>query len=183
MTTSHRPRRPAGRDLDPPATAQRPPRATPAARLRRVAHRPLRAAALLRHHPADAALRADRHQLQVRQRDRRHRPVEPARRTGRSRPGPRRGTALGPSFLRTFELAIPVALISSFIGAANGFVLSRWRFPGADVVFTLILFGMFIPYQAVMIPLGEVVNDARHRPGHPDADPRARASTASRSAR
>jgi glucose/mannose transport system permease protein len=66
-------------------------------------------------------------------------------------------TALGPSFLRTFQLAIPVALISSFIGAANGFVLSRWRFPGADVVFTLILFGMFIPYQAVMIPLREVV--------------------------
>jgi glucose/mannose transport system permease protein len=65
--------------------------------------------------------------------------------------------ALGPSFLRTFELAIPVALISSLIGAANGFVLSRWRFPGADVVFTLILFGMFIPYQAVMIPLGQVV--------------------------
>jgi glucose/mannose transport system permease protein len=66
-------------------------------------------------------------------------------------------TALGPSFLRTFELAIPVALISSLIGAANGFVLSRWRFPGADVIFTLILFGMFIPYQAVMIPLGQVV--------------------------
>jgi glucose/mannose transport system permease protein len=67
---------------------------------------------------------------------------------------------LDDSFLRTFELAIPVALISSFIGAANGFVLSRWRFPGADVVFTLILFGMFIPYQAVMIPLGEVLNAA-----------------------
>nr|WP_155368157.1 carbohydrate ABC transporter permease [Catellatospora vulcania] len=66
-------------------------------------------------------------------------------------------TALGPSFLRTFQLAVPVALISSIIGAANGFVLSRWRFPGADVVFTLILFGMFIPYQAVMIPLREVV--------------------------
>jgi glucose/mannose transport system permease protein len=65
---------------------------------------------------------------------------------------------LGDSFLRTFQLAIPVALISSFIGAANGFVLSRWRFPGADVVFTLILFGMFIPYQAVMIPLGEIIN-------------------------
>jgi glucose/mannose transport system permease protein len=65
--------------------------------------------------------------------------------------------ALGPSFVRTFELAIPVAIISSLIGAANGFVLSRWRFPGADVVFTLILFGMFIPYQAVMIPLGQVV--------------------------
>jgi glucose/mannose transport system permease protein len=66
-------------------------------------------------------------------------------------------TALGPSFIRTFELAIPVAVISSLIGSANGFVLSRWRFPGADVVFTLILFGMFIPYQAVMIPLRQIL--------------------------
>ena len=66
-------------------------------------------------------------------------------------------TALRPSFIRTFELAVPVALISSVVGAANGFVLSRWRFPGADVVFTMILFGMFIPYQAVMIPLREIV--------------------------
>ncbi|MEV0461078.1 carbohydrate ABC transporter permease [Catellatospora methionotrophica] len=76
-------------------------------------------------------------------------------------------TALGPSFGRTFELAIPVALISSLIGAANGFVLSRWRFPGADVVFTLILFGMFIPYQAVMIPLREVVLWLGIAPGIP----------------
>ena len=71
------------------------------------------------------------------------------------------------SFLRTFELAIPVALISSFIGAANGFVLSRWRFPGADVVFTLILFGMFIPYQAIMIPLGDVLNETSIQKGIP----------------
>jgi glucose/mannose transport system permease protein len=76
-------------------------------------------------------------------------------------------TALGPSFMRTFELAIPVALISSFMGSANGFVLSRWRFPGADVVFTLILFGMFIPYQAVMIPLREIVQTIGLPPGIP----------------
>lgn len=76
-------------------------------------------------------------------------------------------TALQPSFIRTFELAIPVAVISSLIGAANGFVLSRWRFPGADVVFTLILFGMFIPYQAVMIPLREIVTTVGIPPGIP----------------
>jgi glucose/mannose transport system permease protein len=75
--------------------------------------------------------------------------------------------ALGPSFGRTFQLAIPVALISSFIGAANGFVLSRWRFPGADVVFTLILFGMFVPYQAVMIPLRQIVQTIGITPGIP----------------
>jgi len=74
-------------------------------------------------------------------------------------------TALRPSFIRTFELAIPVALISSILGAANGFVLSRWRFPGADVVFTLILFGMFIPYQAVMIPLREIITTIGIPPG------------------
>ena len=74
-------------------------------------------------------------------------------------------TALRPSFIRTFELAVPVALISSVIGAANGFVLSRWRFPGADVVFTLILFGMFIPYQAVMIPLREIITTIGIPPG------------------
>jgi len=73
--------------------------------------------------------------------------------------------ALRPSFVRTFELAIPVALISSVVGAANGFVLSRWRFPGADLVFTLILFGMFIPYQAVMIPLREIVTTIGIPPG------------------
>jgi glucose/mannose transport system permease protein len=61
--------------------------------------------------------------------------------------------ALGPAILRTFALAIPAALISSFLGAMNGFVLSRWRFPRADWVFTFILFGMFIPYQAIMTPL------------------------------
>ncbi|WP_018223218.1 carbohydrate ABC transporter permease [Salinispora pacifica] len=75
--------------------------------------------------------------------------------------------ALGPSFVRTFQLAIPVAVISSLLGAANGFVLSRWRFPGADIVFTLILFGMFIPYQAVMIPLRDVVSTLGIAPGIP----------------
>lgn len=61
--------------------------------------------------------------------------------------------ALKDSFGRTFLLAIPAALISAFLGSLNGFVLARWRFPHADLVFTFILFGMFIPYQAIMTPL------------------------------
>ena len=52
---------------------------------------------------------------------------------------------------------IPSSIISAMLGSANGFVLSRWRFPGANIVFTLILFGMFIPYQAVMIPMMRIV--------------------------
>lgn len=64
---------------------------------------------------------------------------------------------LAPALIRTFSMVIPAAVISALIGSMNGFVLSRWRFPGADIVFTLILFGMFIPYQAVMIPLVQLV--------------------------
>jgi glucose/mannose transport system permease protein len=60
---------------------------------------------------------------------------------------------LQPYLTRSLILAIPGAIISSLIGSANGFVLARWRFPGANIVFAFILFGMFIPYQAVMLPL------------------------------
>lgn len=80
-------------------------------------------------------------------------------------PWSRAWASLGPSFLRTFALAVPAAIIPSLIGAANGIILARWRFPGADVVFGMILFGMFIPYQAVIIPLREVTQALNLAPG------------------
>ena len=66
-------------------------------------------------------------------------------------------TALAPSIWRSVQMVVPATIISSVLGCMNGFVLSRWRFPGADIVFTLILFGMFLPYQAVMIPLMQML--------------------------
>ena len=74
---------------------------------------------------------------------------------------------LSPALGRTLLIAIPGAAISSMLGAMNGFVLSRWRFPGANVVFTLMLFGMFIPYQAVMVPLLEFLPMTGLQPGVP----------------
>lgn len=65
--------------------------------------------------------------------------------------------SLSPALLRSMQIVVPAAIISAFLGSMNGFVLSRWRFRGADIVFTLILFGMFIPYQAVMIPLNQLM--------------------------
>jgi glucose/mannose transport system permease protein len=62
-------------------------------------------------------------------------------------------------FRNSLVMAIPASLIASLLGAANGFVLSKWRFPGADVVFPLILFGMFIPYQVVLIPMSRTMSD------------------------
>lgn len=68
-------------------------------------------------------------------------------------------TTLAPSLGRTVMLVVPSAVISAFLGSINGYVPSKWKFPGANIVFTLILFGMFIPYQAVMIPLTQLVSD------------------------
>ncbi|GAA4522158.1 carbohydrate ABC transporter permease [Brachybacterium paraconglomeratum] len=64
---------------------------------------------------------------------------------------------LAPAIGRSVAMVVPSTIISAVLGCLNGFVLSRWRFPGADIVFTLILFGMFLPYQAVMIPLLELM--------------------------
>ncbi len=50
-------------------------------------------------------------------------------------------------------LVVPATIISSVLGALNGYLFSKWRFPGSDLVFAALLFGMFIPYQSVLIPL------------------------------
>lgn len=62
---------------------------------------------------------------------------------------------LAPHLWNSVQLVIPASLISSFLGSLNGFVLAKWKFKGADFVFSLLLFGMFIPYQSVLIPLVE----------------------------
>ncbi|GII00731.1 carbohydrate ABC transporter permease [Planobispora takensis] len=64
---------------------------------------------------------------------------------------------LAPGIWNSVLLTVPGALISAALGSMNGYVLSKWRFPGADIVFTLFLFGMFIPYQGVMIPLVQLL--------------------------
>jgi glucose/mannose transport system permease protein len=60
---------------------------------------------------------------------------------------------LSPNLLNSLILVIPATLISAVIGSLNGYVLSKWKFRGANVLFPLMLFGMFIPYQAILIPL------------------------------
>jgi glucose/mannose transport system permease protein len=60
---------------------------------------------------------------------------------------------LSPSLWASLRMVIPATILSSLLGAVNGYLLSKWKFRGSDVIFTLILFGMFIPYQAILIPL------------------------------
>lgn len=61
------------------------------------------------------------------------------------------------SFFNSIYLVFPATIFSCLLGSMNGYVLSKWRFPGSDTLFTLILFGMFIPYQSVLVPLVQVL--------------------------
>jgi glucose/mannose transport system permease protein len=60
---------------------------------------------------------------------------------------------LSPNLWASLRMVIPATIFSSLLGAINGYLLSKWKFRGSDAIFTLILFGMFIPYQAILIPL------------------------------
>ena len=65
---------------------------------------------------------------------------------------------LSPHLYNSIRLVIPTAMISSIIGSINGYILTKWRFPGVGLIFPLILFGMFIPYQSIIIPLVQFMN-------------------------
>ncbi|HZU86635.1 MAG TPA: carbohydrate ABC transporter permease [Anaerolineaceae bacterium] len=66
---------------------------------------------------------------------------------------------LSPYLWNSINMVLPAAIISSVIGSVNGYVLAKWKFRGSDVIFPLILFGMFIPYQAVLIPLVQFMKE------------------------
>jgi glucose/mannose transport system permease protein len=61
--------------------------------------------------------------------------------------------SLSDSMTRTLFFVIQSSILSAMLGSINGYIFAKWKFKGSNLVFTLFLFGMFIPYQAVMIPL------------------------------
>ncbi|MFS8525278.1 MAG: carbohydrate ABC transporter permease, partial [Limnochordales bacterium] len=58
-----------------------------------------------------------------------------------------------PQLRNSFVLAITATVLSTVMGSMNGYVFSKWRFRGSEIIFPLVLFGMFIPYQSILIPL------------------------------
>ena len=64
---------------------------------------------------------------------------------------------LRPFFWNSVMLAVPSVLISTLLGAMNGYVIAQWKFRGANLVFSLMLFGCFIPYQMVLLPMARML--------------------------
>jgi glucose/mannose transport system permease protein len=60
---------------------------------------------------------------------------------------------IAPGLLNSLLMTIPAVAISSAWGSLNGYLLDKWRFRGSEAVFAFLLYGLFIPYQAILIPL------------------------------
>ncbi len=62
-------------------------------------------------------------------------------------------STLRPYLVNSLQLAIPATILSALLGSLNGYVFAKLRFRGSELLFNGILFGLFIPYQIVLIPL------------------------------
>lgn len=60
---------------------------------------------------------------------------------------------LSPAFWNSVRVVAPATAVVTLLGAVNGYVLSHWRFRHSSLVFLLIMFAMFLPEQAALIPL------------------------------
>lgn len=66
-------------------------------------------------------------------------------------------TGLRPYFINSILMVVPAVAISTILGALNGYILTKWTFPGHKILFGLMLFSCFIPFQIVLIPMARVL--------------------------
>ena len=64
---------------------------------------------------------------------------------------------LQPYFWNSVSMAVPAVLLSTAWGAVNGYVLSLWKFRGSELLFGFLLFGVFMPFQVVLLPMSQVL--------------------------
>jgi glucose/mannose transport system permease protein len=64
---------------------------------------------------------------------------------------------LQPFFWNSLIVTVPAVLISTMLGALNGYVFTQWKFKGSEFIFTALLIGCFIPFQVVLLPMARVL--------------------------
>ena len=68
-----------------------------------------------------------------------------------------RCNGLEPYMWNSVLMVIPAVALSTFLGAINGYALTKWRFRGANAIFALMLFGAFIPFQVILLPMARTL--------------------------
>jgi len=60
-------------------------------------------------------------------------------------------------FWNSVKITVPAVLLSTIIGAANGYVFSKWKFRGSEIFFSALLLGCFIPFQIILLPMAKML--------------------------
>jgi len=60
---------------------------------------------------------------------------------------------LSRGFWNSVQITVPSVIVSIAIASVNGYALANWRFKGAQIFFTILIFGSFIPYQVMLYPI------------------------------
>lgn len=66
-------------------------------------------------------------------------------------------TGLKPYFINSIKMLIPAVFISTLLGAVAGYSLSKWRIRHSRFILGFIIFGAFIPFQSVLIPMARTL--------------------------
>jgi len=60
---------------------------------------------------------------------------------------------LAPGFFNSVKITVLSVPISIIIAMINGYALSFWRFRGSELLFGVLVFGAFVPFQVLVYPI------------------------------
>jgi glucose/mannose transport system permease protein len=66
---------------------------------------------------------------------------------------------LSRGFWNSVRITVPSVFLSIAIASVNGYALANWRFRGANLFFTILIVGSFIPYQVMIYPIVIVLRE------------------------
>jgi glucose/mannose transport system permease protein len=64
-----------------------------------------------------------------------------------------------PYMWNSFLMVVPATIISTVLGAVAGYSISLWRFRGDNIIFGIVVLGVFLPEQMKLIPWALVLRD------------------------
>jgi len=60
-------------------------------------------------------------------------------------------------FWNSVLIVVPAVVISTVLGALNGYVLTKWKFWGSNLFFGMLLIGTMIPFQVILLPMARTL--------------------------
>ncbi len=69
------------------------------------------------------------------------------------------GARFAAYFQSSVLVVVPVVVISTILATLSGFAFGMYRFPGDSLLLLIILLGLMVPFEAVIIPLWQIMGD------------------------